>query len=59
MEVELEKEIMTAKNQFIVRLHGVISDYEYYYFLMGEVTFFGYQVRTQGCRLQSHVSAVI
>jgi len=34
LEVELEKEIMTSDNQFIVKLHGMISDYEYHYFLM-------------------------
>ena len=38
LEVELEKEIMTSDNQFIVKLHGMISDYEYHYFLMGKVT---------------------
>ena len=36
LEIELEKEIMTSENQFIVRLHGMISDYEYHYFLMGK-----------------------
>ena len=38
LEVELEKEIMTSDNQFIVKLHGMISDYEYHYFLMGKAT---------------------
>ena len=37
LEVELEKEIMTSESQFIVKLHGMISDFEYHYFLMGEV----------------------
>ena len=39
LEVELEKEIMTSESRFIVKLHGMISDFEYHYFLMGEVFF--------------------
>ena len=45
LEVELEKEIMTSESQFIVKLHGMISDFEYHYFLMGEVFCIEYSIK--------------
>lgn len=37
-EMDLEKDIMTSGNcEFIVRLHGTLTDLDYYYFLMGKL----------------------
>ena len=39
-EMDLEKDIMTSGNcEFIVRLHGTLTDLDYYYFLMGKLLF--------------------
>ena len=62
LEVELEKEIMTSESQFIVKLHGMISDFEYHYFLMGEVFYIEYSIkdpRSTTVFLQRPVSAEI
>ena len=38
-EMDLEKDIMTSGNcEFIVRLHGTLTDLDYYYFLMGKLS---------------------
>ena len=40
-EMDLEKDIMTSGNcEFIVRLHGTLTDLDYYYFLMGKLLIF-------------------
>ena len=40
-EMDLERDIMTSGNcEFIVRLHGTLTDLDYYYFLMGKLLIF-------------------